>query len=150
MLVEKSCWLVLMTGASARHVDGARYWTNLRAATSSLVSRPISTTTFSWVNGLNPDRVYGNGIYSGLQVRNLEASGIVSGGTVFLVGFDVFDCNRSAWHNLFGWVGHHAADSAGGRRLRKGYGAKREHQQAYKRKLYEFRILGNSLGNEFT
>jgi hypothetical protein len=56
MLVEKSCCVVLITGASALTSTVPVTGPTL-SATSRLVSRPISTTTFSTVIGLKPDEL---------------------------------------------------------------------------------------------
>ena len=53
MLVEKSCCVVLITGASALTSTVPVTGPTL-SATSRLVSRPTSTTTFSIVLGLKP------------------------------------------------------------------------------------------------
>ena len=54
MLVEKSCCVVLITGASALTSTVPVTGPTL-SAISRVVSRPISTTTFSDVLGLKPD-----------------------------------------------------------------------------------------------
>src|SRR4030095_10863039 len=71
MLVEKSCWLVLITGASALTstvpVTGPTW-----SATSSFVSRPTSTTTFSWVSGLNPEELTVTAYLPGWRLATLK------------------------------------------------------------------------------
>src|SRR6185369_795566 len=55
-LVEKSCCVVLITGASAL-TSTVPVTGPTESATSRFVSRPISTTTFSVVIGLKPDEL---------------------------------------------------------------------------------------------
>src|SRR5574338_1481918 len=54
MLLEKSCWVVLITGASAL-TSTVPVIGPTESETSSGVSRPISTITFSCVSGLKPE-----------------------------------------------------------------------------------------------
>src|SRR6185369_232025 len=86
-----------------------------------------------------PRRVDGHGIISGLETRDLKASGVVGRGRVFLVGAGVLDSNGSTRNDLLVRVGDHASDRAGGSRLRKCDCAHREYQQAHKTKLHNFR-----------
>jgi hypothetical protein len=54
-LLEKSCWEVLITGASEVTSTVPPETGPIDSGASTEVTTPTSTTTASWVNGLNPE-----------------------------------------------------------------------------------------------
>src|SRR6185369_6564137 len=88
MLLEKSCWVVLMTGASAL-TSTVPVTGPTESETSSGVSRPTSTITFSCVSGLKPDELTVTEYLPGCKLATLKrpVSSVVAESSLFVCVF---------------------------------------------------------------
>src|SRR5690349_2615328 len=88
MLLEKSCCVVLMTGASAL-TSTVPVTGPTESETSSGVSRPTSTITFSCVSGLKPDELIVTEYLPGCRLGTLKrpASSVVPESSLFVCRF---------------------------------------------------------------
>src|SRR5690242_14737804 len=87
-LLEKSCCVVLITGASAL-TSTVPVTGPTERATSSGVSRPTSTMTFSCVSGLNPDELIVTEYRPGCKLATLKrpVSSVVAESSLFVSTF---------------------------------------------------------------
>ncbi len=139
---------ILLRGVDDRsfssYVDGACYRSNRQRHLKVSFASNFDSHGFdcSWTE---PSWIYSDGVKAGLEIGNLETSGVIGGGRIFLIGSDVFYGDGRTCYDLFGWIRYDAANCAGGRRLRQGNSAKTEQQYTYAKQLYDSGHLGNSL-----
>src|SRR5215213_5052257 len=88
MLVEKSCCVVLITGASAL-TSTVPVTGPTESETSSGVSRPTSTITFSCVRGLKPDELIVTEYLPGCKLATLKRplSSVLADSSLFVSRF---------------------------------------------------------------
>src|SRR5687767_848068 len=149
MLVEKSCCVVLITGASAlTSTDPVTGPTE--SDTSNGVSRPISTITFSLTIGLKPDELTVTEYLPGCKLATLKrpVSSVVAVSSLFVSRF-LTATEAPDTTSLFGLVttppiAPVVVDCANATAQRAST------SRPAKENFMIFDILGNSLGNELT
>src|ERR1700752_25529 len=149
MFVEKSCCVVLITGASAVTSTVPVTCPTVNA-TSRLVSRPTSTTIFSCVSGLKPAEFTVTAYFPGCKLATLKrpASSVVALSSLFVSTFRTVTAAPGTT-SLFGFVttpptAPVVVDCAIATALNPST------TKNTKESLTIFDIPGNSLGNELT